>query len=106
MNIYVGNLSLELTEDELREVFIIFGEVTSVIIMNDKSIGNGQSRGYGYVQMPSQSEGQAAIIGLQDKILRGQVVKVIEALPLSNNGHNKSLHSRKGSSSTMEIRQR
>jgi len=106
MNIYVGNLSFELTEDELREVFIIFGEVTSVIIMNDKYIGSGQPRGYGYVQMPSQSEGQAAVIGLQDKRLRGQVIKVIEALPLSDNGHNKSLHSRKGRSSTREIRQR
>lgn len=106
MNIYVGNLSLDLTEDELREVFIIFGEVASVIVMNDKYIGSGQPRGYGYVQMPSQSEGQAAVIGLQYKILRGQMIKVIEALPLSDNGHNKLLHSRKGRSSTREIRQR
>ncbi len=49
MNIYVGNLSLEVTERELRQGFMAFGEVISVIIMNDKYIGNGQMRGYGFV---------------------------------------------------------
>ena len=49
MNIYVGNLSLETTEEELREEFTEFGEVTSVIIMNDKYIGSGQPRGYGSI---------------------------------------------------------
>ena len=106
MNIYVGNLSLEVTEDELRQEFIIFGEVTSVIIMDDKYIGSGQSRGYGYVQMASKSEGEAAVISLQEKSIRGKAIKVVEALPLSDNGHNKSPHSRKGRSSTVEIRQR
>jgi len=106
MNIYVGNLSLEVTEDELRQVFIIFGEVMSVVIMNDKYIGSGQPRGYGYVQMASKSEGQAAVIGLQEKSLRGQVIKVVEALPLSDNGHAKPFLSKRGKYSNMKIRQR
>jgi len=106
MNIYVGNLSPEVTEDELRQVFIIFGEVTSVITMNDKYIGSGQLRGYGYVQMASKSEGQAAVIGLQEESLRGQVIKVVEALPLSDNGHNRPLHSKKGRYLNSKIRQR
>ena len=106
MNIYVGNLSLEVTEDELRRAFIIFGEVISVIIMNDKYIGSGQPRGYGYVQMPSKSEGQAAVIGLQEKSLRGRVIQVVEALPLSDNGYNKHLHGNKGRYFNLKTRQR
>jgi RNA recognition motif-containing protein len=51
MNIYVGNLPLEMTEEELRGEFVSFGEVTSVTIMNDKYIGSGQPRCYGYVEM-------------------------------------------------------
>jgi len=57
MNIYVGNLSLDVTDEELRQVFITFGEVISVVIMDDKYIGSGQPRGYGYVQIASKSEG-------------------------------------------------
>jgi len=84
MNIYVGNLSLEMTEDELRKEFTEFGEVISVTIMNNKYIGSGQQRGYGYVEMASKSEGATAIANLEGKILRDMVVNVIEALPLSN----------------------
>jgi len=84
MNIYVGNLSLETTEDELRKEFTEFGEVISVTIMNDKYIGSGQPRGYGYVEMVSKSEGATAIANLEGKKLRNWVVNVIEALPLSN----------------------
>lgn len=104
MNIYVGNLSLDVTEEELRQVFIIFGEVKSVVIMDDKYNGSGQSRGYGYVQMSSKSEAQAAVIGLQEKSLRGQVIRVVEALPLSDKGHDKAISSKKGRYS--KIRQR
>ncbi len=106
MNIYVGNLPLEMTDDELRKVFIIFGEVTSVIIMNDKYIGSGQPRGYGYVQMPSKSEGQAAVISLKDKRLRGQAIKVVEALPLSDNGQARPFHSARGRYFNLKTRQR
>jgi len=84
MNIYVGNLSLETTEDELRKEFTEFGEVISVTIMNDKYIGSGQPRGYGYVEMVSKSEGATAIANLEGKKLRNCVVNVVEALPLSN----------------------
>jgi RNA recognition motif-containing protein len=84
VNIYVGNLSLETTEAELREKFIAFGVVTSVTIMNDKYIGSGQATGYGYVEMMSKSEGMAAIAGLAGKILRNQPLSVVEALPLSD----------------------
>jgi len=84
MYIYVGNLSLETTEDELREEFTGFGEVISVTIMNDKYIGSGQPRGYGYVEMASKSEGTTAIANLQGKKLKNRIVNVVEALPLSN----------------------
>ena len=84
MNIYVGNLSLEMTEDELRREFAPFGEVTSVIIMDDKYIGSGQTRGYGYVEMAFKSEGADAIAGLEGKKLRDRVVTVVAALPLSD----------------------
>jgi len=83
MNIYVGNLSLETTEDELRKEFTEFGEVISVTIMNDNYIGSGQPRGYGYVEMASKSEGATAIANLEGKKLRNRVVNVVAALPLS-----------------------
>ncbi|MFA5308762.1 MAG: RNA-binding protein [Dehalococcoidales bacterium] len=85
MNIYVGNLSLETTADELREKFLPFGAVGSVTIMNDKYIGSGQATGYGYVEMVSRVQGIAAVAGLDGKTLRNQPLNVVEALPLSNN---------------------
>lgn len=84
MNIYVGNISLDMTEDELRKEFAAFGEVASVIIMNDKYIGSRQPRGYGYIEMKSKAEGAAAIAGLGGKRFGGRVVEVVEALPLSD----------------------
>ena len=84
MNIYVGNLPLELTENELRQEFKPFGEVFSVTIMNDKYIGSGQMRGYGFVEMASKSEAQAAISNLTGKAIEGRVINVVEVLPLSN----------------------
>ncbi len=84
MNIYVGNLSLEMTEDELRKEFAEFGEVISVTIMDDKYIGSGQPRGYGYVEMASKSEGATAIANLEGKKLRNRIVNVVEALRLSD----------------------
>jgi RNA recognition motif-containing protein len=84
MNIYVGNLSLETTEAELREEFARFGEVISVTIMNDRYIGSGQPRGYGYVQMGSKADGVTAVTSLEGKIIRNMPVTVVEALPLSN----------------------
>jgi RNA recognition motif-containing protein len=106
MNIYVGNLPLEMTEDELRGMFISFGEVISVILMNDKYIGSGQPRGYGYVQMPSKSEGQAAVISLQATNLKGQPIKVVEALPLSDNAQAVTSQRKRGRFSGLETRKR
>jgi RNA recognition motif-containing protein len=84
MNIYAGNLSFLMTEDELRKEFAAFGEVTSVTMMNDEYIGSGQHKGYGYVVMASKPEGLFAIAGLNGKKLSGQVLDVVEALPLSD----------------------
>lgn len=79
MNIYVGNLSRDVTEEELRELFTPFGQVTSVSIIKDKY--SGQSRGFGFVEMPSKSEGQAAITGLKGKTLRERTIDASEARP-------------------------
>ncbi len=83
MNIFVGNLSLETTEDELRRVFAAFGQVLSVTIMNNKYIGSGQPGGYGYIEMASKTEGTTAVASLEGKMLRNRSVSVIAALPLS-----------------------
>jgi RNA recognition motif-containing protein len=85
MNVYVGNLAPEVTEDDLRREFVVFGEVISVTIMNDKYIGSGQSRGYGFVEMPSKAQGETAVIALNGKSLRQRMVVVVSALPLSDN---------------------
>ncbi|MBC8275341.1 MAG: RNA-binding protein [Chloroflexi bacterium] len=106
MNIYVGNLSLEVTEGELRQEFMAFGEVISVTIMNDKYIGSGQSRGYAFVEMPSQSEGKAAIAALNDKALRHMTINVIEALPLSDHKDKGFLYSRRPSHFSGRVRER
>ncbi len=106
MNIYVGNLPLEVTEDELRQEFMAFGEVLSTIIMNDKYIGSGQQRGYGFVQMPSQSEGKAAITALNDKTLGHMTISVVEALPLSDKKGNGSYIAKRRGWSSSRVRQR
>jgi RNA recognition motif-containing protein len=84
VNIFIGNLALNITEDELREVFLKFGEVKHVVVMNDAYIGSGKTTGYGYVKMASKSEGTNAISSLDGKKLRSLEVQVIEALPLTD----------------------
>jgi RNA recognition motif-containing protein len=106
MNIYVGNLPLEVTEDELRREFMAYGEVISAIIMNDKYIGSGQPRGYAFVEMPSQSEGKAAITALNDKPMGHKTINVVEALPLSDKKGNGSPVGKKGRWSSNRVRQR
>jgi cold-inducible RNA-binding protein len=81
MNIYVGNLSREVTEDDLRQAFEGFGQITSVNIIKDKF--SGQSRGFGFVEMPGRAEAQAAIAGLNGKELKGRTLSVNEARPQS-----------------------
>lgn len=79
MKIYVGNLSYEASEDDLREEFGAFGEVTSVEIVKDRY--TGQSRGFAFVEMPDKQAGQAAIDGLNNKELKGRNMNVNEARP-------------------------
>jgi RNA recognition motif-containing protein len=79
MNIYVGNLSYTASESELRDAFSAFGDVTSVKILMDRE--TGRSRGFGFVEMPNQSEGEAAISNLNGKDLGGRALRVNEARP-------------------------
>ena len=82
MNIYVGNLSYDMAEENLRQVFEQFGAVESVNIIKDKF--SGQSKGFGFVVMPSATEGQSAIDGLNGKERNGRALKVNEARPPSD----------------------
>jgi len=77
MNIYVGNLSREVTKDDLLEAFEEFGQVESVKIITDKV--SGESRGFGFVEMPAEAEAQSAINGLNGKELKGETLIVNEA---------------------------
>jgi len=79
MKIYVGNLSYQVTEEDLRQALEPFGQVESVAILKDKQ--TGQSKGFGFVEMNSKAEGQAAIEGLEGKELKGRALKVNEARP-------------------------
>ncbi len=82
MKIYAGNLSYEVTEEELRQEFEAFGKVESVNIITDKY--SGRPKGFGFVEMPSVSEGQAAITGLNGKTLRERTLNVNAARPRSD----------------------
>ncbi|OGO36881.1 MAG: hypothetical protein A2147_11610 [Chloroflexi bacterium RBG_16_57_8] len=84
MNIYVGNLSPELTEKELRLEFEAFGEVAYVVIFSEKNARGGQAGGHGFVEMASKSEGVAAIARLSGKPLKSRSIEIVEALPLSD----------------------
>jgi RNA recognition motif-containing protein len=84
MNIYVGNLSYEVTEADLKTEFEAFGEVTSVSIIKDNY--SGQSKGLGFVEMPKLTEGQAAITGLNGKQIKGRAVTVNGARPKGEGG--------------------
>jgi len=97
MNIYVGNLSLELTESELRQEFLAFGQIKAVNIMNDRDIGSGQPWGYAFVEMASEADGDAAVAKLNGKILKGREVEVIKALPLSDRKERALFDSRRSS---------
>jgi len=79
MNIYVGNLSRDVTEEDLRQTFEAFGKVESATIIKDKF--SGESRGFGFVEMPAKAEAQSAIADLNGKELKGRPLKVNEARP-------------------------
>jgi RNA recognition motif-containing protein len=92
MNIYVSNLSFNVQDEDLRDFFTPFGEVTSAKIIMDKM--TNQSRGFGFVEMSDDSAAQNAITGLNEGVVEGRTVKVMEARPRedrparSNTGYN------------------
>jgi RNA recognition motif-containing protein len=79
MNIYVGNLSYGMSEDELRDAFAAYGEVSSVKILMDRE--TGRSRGFGFVEMPNKGEAEAAITQLNGKDVGGRALRINEARP-------------------------
>ena len=82
MKIYVGNLSRETAEDDLRQAFEAFGQVISIKILRDRV--TGESNGFGFVGMPISDEGQTAISELNGKDLKGQTIKVEEGRMKTN----------------------
>lgn len=79
MQIYVGNLAYSVTEDDLKEAFSAFGEVARTNLIKDRA--TGQSKGFGFVDMPKNSEADAAIKGLNGKQLKGRPIKVNQSEP-------------------------
>jgi RNA recognition motif-containing protein len=83
---YAGNLPHELSESELKQEFAAFGAVDSVVIIKDKF--NGTPKGFGFVEMPVRSEGEAAVAGLNEKEIKGRKIVVNEARPMSSRKSN------------------
>ncbi len=84
MNIYVGNLSHDVTDDDLKTAFTAFGQVASANVIIDRF--SGRSRGFGFVEMPNNTEAQAAITGLNGKDLKGRTITVNQARPREATG--------------------
>jgi RNA recognition motif-containing protein len=84
MDIYVGNLSYDVSEENLRQAFEAFGQVSSAKIVKDKY--SGQSKGFGFVEMPSAEEAQSAINQLNGKELKGRPLNVNKARPRTESG--------------------
>ena len=84
MNIYVGNLPFNVTEDELRQAFETYGEVSRVNIITDRE--TGRPRGFAFVEMSGSDEGNAAIAGLNGSDLNGRALNVNEARPRATGG--------------------
>ena len=94
MKIYVGNLSYDVTEGELLQEFKAYGEVTSVSILTDKF--SGRPKGFGFVEMATKSEAEAAITGLNGKTLKERTIVVNEARPRTDNRGGGSYGDRRG----------
>ncbi len=77
MNIYVGNLAFEVNDEDLRTAFAEYGQVDTASVIMDRD--SGRSRGFGFVEMPNDSEAQAAIDGVNGKDLKGRTVTVNQA---------------------------
>jgi len=84
VNLYVGNLSFDVTEDDLRTAFGAFGEVTSASIIMDRA--TGRSRGFGFVEMADKAAAQSAMQGLNLQELKGRAITVNEARPKAAGG--------------------
>jgi len=84
MNIYVGNLSYEVTDADLKELFETYGQVSSSSVIKDKF--SGQSKGFGFVEMPTDAEAKAALSGLNGRDLKGRTISVDEARPRAGGG--------------------
>jgi RNA recognition motif-containing protein len=83
MNIFIGNLSYNVTEADLRATFEVYGHVVSETVIKDKQ--SGRSKGFGFVEMPDQAEAQSAIAALNGKSLNNRTITVNEARPHSDN---------------------
>ena len=94
MRIYVGNLSYDVTEEELKQEFQAYGEVASVSIMTDKF--SGRPKGFAFVEIDSKTEGEAAIEGLNGKTLKERTIVVNEARPRTENRGGGSYGDRRG----------
>jgi RNA recognition motif-containing protein len=79
MNIYVGNLAYSVTQDDLRDAFGAYGEISSVNLITDKFTGS--SKGFGFVEMPNNAEADAAIKALNETPLKGRNLRVNQAKP-------------------------
>lgn len=96
MNIYVGNLSKDVNDLELQELFTPYGNVKSVKIIRD--LFSGESKGFGFVEMPGQAEAQKAITELNTKELKGKKIIVNEARPQRDKGRSGGRDNRSGGS--------
>lgn len=84
MNIYCGNLAYAVTSDDLRQAFEAFGEVTSASVITDRD--SGRSKGFGFVEMANDAEGNAAIEALNGTDMKGRPVRINEARPRTDGG--------------------
>ncbi|MEI7998201.1 MAG: RNA-binding protein [Candidatus Omnitrophota bacterium] len=83
MNLYVGNLAQQATQEDLLEVFGAFGQVASAMVIKDKF--SGESRGFAFVEMPAKAEAEAAMNGIKEIV--GKTVNISEARPKESSGH-------------------
>jgi RNA recognition motif-containing protein len=88
MNIYVGNLSYNLTKEDLKTLFSEYGDVSEVNLITDKY--SGKSKGFAFVEMPKQSEAEAAIKALNESPIKGRNIKVNQARPRNERPQRKS----------------
>jgi len=94
MNIYVGNLSYNVTEGDLQQAFAAFGQVASVSII--KALFSGQSKGFGFIEMPVKEEAQAAIAGMNGKMMNDRALNVNEARPRADHQRGRGGQGRSG----------